>query len=143
MKLLIINGPNINMLGIREPKIYGNQKYQDLKKFIKLSAKELDLKVKIYQSNSETKIIELIHSAHFKNYDGIIINPGAYTHYSYAIYDALKSINIPSVEVHLSDITNREEFRKTSVIKDACIMSFMGEGFNSYYKALEYFHKSR
>lgn len=138
MKFLIINGPNINFLGIREPDIYGNLTYPDLCEFLEKKAKELEVNIRIEQTNYEGKIIDLIQEAYYNKINGIIINAGALTHYSYAIYDALRSVSIPSVEVHLSDIYSREEFRKTSVIKEACVASFYGEHFNSYKKALEY-----
>lgn len=137
MKYLIINGPNLNLLGMREVNIYGTKTYQDLKRFLKDSAKQLQVKIKVVQTNSEGKIVTLLQKANHK-YDGVILNAAAYTHYSYAIYDAIKAINIPVIEVHLSDITTREDFRKKSVIKDACANSFYGEGFLSYQKALQY-----
>ena len=138
MKLLVINGPNLDFLGIREPNIYGKGTYSDLKKYIKDIASDKKIKIKIMQSNYEGDIIEAIHKAYHQLLDGIIINPGAFTHYSYAIYDALKGVAIPCVEVHLSDIMNREEFRKTSVIRDACITSIYGKHFESYKEAIEY-----
>ncbi len=138
MKFLVINGPNLNLLGTREVDIYGKKTYQDLTKQLKQWAKALKVKIKVYQTNYEGKIIELLHHAMKKKYAGIILNPAAYTHYSYAIYDAIKAINIPVVEVHLTNIYNREDFRKISVIKDACINSFYGEGFNSYLKAMQF-----
>lgn len=137
MNILIINGPNLNMLGIREVSIYGTKTYKDLCKYIKRIAKDKHLKIKIMQSNYEGKIITAIHKA-YQKYDAIIINPGAYTHYSYAIYDAIKAVDIKCVEVHLTDITNREEFRKVSVIKNACIATFFGKGFESYQEAIEF-----
>ncbi|HHU55484.1 MAG TPA: type II 3-dehydroquinate dehydratase [Acholeplasmataceae bacterium] len=137
MNILIINGPNLNMLGIREKSIYGTKTYKDLIKFIKNVARENDVKVKVLQSNYEGKIIDAIHKA-YRKYDSIIINPGALTHYSYAIYDALKAVNIKTVEVHLTNIYNRENFRSISVIKDACSASFVGKGFDSYREAIEY-----
>lgn len=138
MKILVINGPNLNMLGIREPNVYKSNTYFDLCNYLKVLGKTNKIKIKIIQSNYEGKIIEAIHKAYFKGIDGIVINPGAFTHYSYAIYDAIKSINIKCVEVHLSDIYNREEFRKISVLKDACIKSFYGKHFESYKEAVEY-----
>lgn len=141
MKLLVINGPNINMIGIREKEIYGTKSYKDLVEFIKNISKELGFKTKIYQSNSEGRIIDAIQRAYRKKVDGIIINCGAYTHYSYAIRDAIKAVNIKTIEVHLSDINNREDFRKVSVIKDVCVASFIGKGFESYKEAIEYFRQ--
>lgn len=140
-KILVINGPSINLLGYREVDIYGTRTYLDLIAFIKKVAKENDLKVKCLQTNSEGIIIDKLQDALVKKYDGIIINPGAYTHYSYAIRDAIASINMRVVEVHLSDINNREDFRKVNVIKDVCEESFIGKGFDSYKEALEYFCK--
>ena len=138
MKLLVINGPSINMIGIREKDVYGTKSYKELCSFIKRVCKDNLVKVKIYQSNSEGKIIDALHRAYFKKVDGIIINPGAYTHYSYAIFDAIKAVDIPTIEVHLSDIDNREDFRKVSVIRDSCVKTFMGKGFDSYKEAIEY-----
>lgn len=141
MKILVINGPNLNLLGIREKNIYGNSSYEDLKQYLKTVAKQEKTKIKILQSNSEGKIVDYIHYALKKKYDGIVINPGAYTHYSYAILDAIKAGNIKTVEVHLSDITKREEFRKNSVISSACIKTIMGKHFQGYKEAIEYFVK--
>ena len=138
MRILVINGPNLNFLGIREPQIYGSNTYKDLCKFIKNLGKTKKVQIDIYQSNHEGDIIDTIQKAYKRNYDGIIINPGAYTHYSYAIYDAIKAVNIKTVEVHLSDIYHREAFRKISVIKDACVSSFAGKQFESYHDAIKY-----
>jgi len=138
MNILVINGPNLNMLGIREPHIYGSKTYKDLCVYIKKVAKEKKVKIKIKQSNYEGKIVTWIQQA-YQKYDGIIINPGAFTHYSYAIYDALKSVNMKAIEVHLSDVNNREEFRKHSVIRETCVQSFSGKGFVSYQEAIAYF----
>lgn len=140
-KILVINGPSINLLGYREIDVYGTKTYLDLTAFIKKVAKENDLKVKCLQTNSEGKIIDELQNALVKKYDGIIINPGAYTHYSYAIRDAIVAINMRVVEVHLSDINNREDFRKVNVIKDVCEESFIGKGFDSYKEALVYLAK--
>lgn len=138
MKILVINGPNLNVLGYREPDIYGTKTYKDLVKYIKDEAKKLNISVKVLQFNEEGKIVTAIQKAREK-YDGLIINAGAYTHTSIAILDALKSSNLNTVEVHLSDIYNREDFRKTDYIKYYASLSFMGEGFLSYKKALESF----
>lgn len=138
MNILIINGPNLNLLGLREPEIYGNKTYQELENYLITKAKELDCKLTIKQTNYEGKIIDLIHSTHFADYNGLIINPAALTHYSYAIRDALVTLTIPCVEVHLSNIKNREHFRKISVIEDVVTKSFSGEGFISYSKALNF-----
>lgn len=140
MKILVINGPNINMLGIREKEIYGENSYKDLKKYIKDTAKELGIKVKIFQSNCEGKIVTEIQRA-YKKYDGIVINAGAYTHTSVAILDALKAVSIKTAEVHLSDTNLREDFRKNSFIKKYAFISILGEGFLGYRKALEAFLK--
>lgn len=131
MKILLINGPNINMLGIREKSIYGSLSYESLCDTVNKKAQELEIDLSIYQSNTEGEIIDTIQDA-YEKYDGIIINPGAYTHYSIAIYDALKSVNIPTVEVHISNIHAREEFRKTSVTAPACVGQISGFGIDSY-----------
>ena len=131
MKVLMINGPNINMLGVREKNIYGTDNYESLCEKVSEKALELDIELSIYQSNTEGQIIDTIQDA-YEKYDGIIINPGAYTHYSIAIYDALKSVNIPTVEVHISNIHAREEFRKTSVTAPACVGQISGFGIDSY-----------
>jgi 3-dehydroquinate dehydratase-2 len=131
MKILIINGPNLNMLGIREPGVYGKDTYGDLCAYINLEAKKLEVEVVIAQSNSEGSIIDLIHTS-MNNYDGLVINPGAYTHYSIAIFDALKAIDVPAVEVHLSNIHAREEYRKKSVTAGACIGQISGFGKYGY-----------
>lgn len=138
MNILIVNGPNLNMLGIREKNIYGNNSYANLVNYLEELGNEYNVDLEIYQSNYEGDIINKLHEAYLKKVDAIIINPAAFTHYSYAIYDAIKAINIKTVEVHLSDIYNREEFRKVNVIKDACIKSFYGKGFASYKDAFMY-----
>lgn len=136
MKFLIINGPNLNMLGIREPAIYGSRSFDDLCGYIRTSALERRVEVVLYQSNHEGAIIDEIQKA-YKIFDGIIINPGAYTHYSYAIADAVAAVDIPTVEVHLSDISKREKFRRTSVIRPACIAQIKGKGFEGYAEAMD------
>ena len=138
MKILVINGPNLNMLGIREPDIYGAQTFSALEEFIRTSAKELSLDVTLYQSNHEGAIVDTIQDA-YKKYDGIVINPAAYTHTSVAILDALKAVAIPTVEVHLSDINSREEFRKHSYISLIAKKTICGLGFDGYREALKYF----
>lgn len=143
MNILIINGPNINLLGSREPEIYQQHSYHDLVIFIEELAKLHCVSISMQQTNHEGTIIDLLHNAINEHIDGIIINPGAYTHYSYAIYDAIKAINIPTVEVHLTDITKRESWRSMSVIKDVCVKTYMGEHFKSYQKAIEYFIQER
>ncbi|MDU3352127.1 MAG: type II 3-dehydroquinate dehydratase, partial [Clostridium sp.] len=115
MKVLVINGPNLNMLGVREKGIYGTKDFQDVCDYIKEEGQKRNIDIKLFQSNIEGEIINEIHKAYYEKYDGIIINPGAYTHYSYAIMDAIKAVNIKTVEVHLSNIHAREEFRHKSV----------------------------
>lgn len=141
MKIMIINGPNLNFLGIREPLVYGNKTYKDLVDYIKKIGDDSKIKIKIFQSNEEGKIIDFLQYAYNKKYDGIVLNAGAYTHYSYAIRDAIASINIPVVEVHLTDISKREDFRKTSVIEEVCQKTFMGKHFESYKEAIGYLIK--
>lgn len=140
MNILVINGPNLNMLGVRDKNIYGNNTYKDLVKSIKDYAKEKSVKVKCVQSNYEGKIIDYIHKSIGK-FDAIIINAGAYTHYSYAIKDALNLVEIPKVEVHISNIYEREDFRKISVIKDECDYSIVGQGIKGYLLAIDYLRK--
>ena len=137
-KILVVNGPNLNMLGIREPEIYGGADYADLVDMIKKSADELGLEVDCFQSNHEGDIVDRIQKAYFEGVDGIVINPAAYTHTSVAILDALKAVGIPAVEVHISDINRREEFRRVSYAGMACEEHFIGLGFDGYIKALEY-----
>lgn len=138
VKILVINGPNLNFLGIREKGIYGTTDYAGLVKMIEEKAAEEGNDIAVFQSNHEGAIIDRIQEAYFDGTEGIIINPGAYTHYSYAIRDALASVNIPKVEVHISDITQREEFRKISVTKDACQKQIYGHGLNGYLEAIDY-----
>ena len=135
MKILVINGPNINMLGIREPEIYGHKNYADLQEYIKSTADDLGIEVSLFQSNCEGAIVDTIQAAYGK-YDGIVINPAAYTHTSIAILDALKAVGIPTVEVHLSDISSREQFRRTSYTSGACFKTISGEGFEGYKSAM-------
>ncbi|WP_271628529.1 type II 3-dehydroquinate dehydratase [Caldicellulosiruptor sp. DIB 104C] len=135
-KILVINGPNLNLLGIREKNIYGNTNYDELLEMISKKAIELNLNILFFQSNHEGEIVDRIHKALDENIDGIIINPGAYTHYSYAIHDAIKAVNIPTIEVHISNIYAREEFRKRSVIAPACVGQISGFGIKSYIIAL-------
>ena len=136
MKILVINGPNLNMLGIREPDIYGKNTYKDLVGMIEYFCKENDLECECFQSNYEGAIIEKIHAA-YGVFDGIVINPAAYTHTSIAILDALKCVAIPTVEVHISDISTREEIRKHSFISPACIRTIKGLGFDGYIEAIK------
>ena len=136
MKILVINGPNLNMLGIREKNIYGDKDYKSLIKMIKENAKSKGVKVKCVQSNHEGKIVTIIQKA-YKKFDGIVINPGAYTHTSVAILDALKSVNIPTVEVHISAVNEREEFRKISYVSLFAKKTISGKGFDGYIEAID------
>ncbi len=138
MKLLVINGPNLNMLGIREPSIYGKEDFSALERFIRGAAEELGHTVTLFQSNHEGEIVDMIQSA-YGVYDGIVINPAAYTHTSVAILDALKTVDIPTVEVHLSDISKREAFRQHSYVSLVAVQTICGLGFEGYRRALEYF----
>ncbi len=140
IKISVIHGPNLNLLGNREPELYGKQTLKKIDKKIKHFAKSKSIKVKTFQSNHEGKIIDCIHKAK-DTYTGIVINPGAYTHYSYAIRDAIAAISIPVVEVHLTDIHNREEFRSISVIAPVCIDQISGLGADSYLKGIELIEK--
>lgn len=142
MKILVINGPNLNMLGIREPEIYGRRDYAALVDFIKKEAAKRGLEVECRQSNSEGEIVTLIQQA-YKVFDGIVINPAAYTHTSVAILDALKTVAIPTVEVHLSDINAREEFRHFSFVSLAAKKTICGKGFDGYAEALDFFASPR
>jgi len=137
MKILVINGPNLNMLGIREKGIYGTRDFEDVCNYIKEEGQKRNIDITLFQSNIEGEIINIIHKAYYENYDGIIINPGAYTHYSYAIFDAIKAVNITTVEVHLSNIHAREEFRHKSVIAPACIGQICGFKEFGYVMAME------
>lgn len=135
MKILVINGVNLNMLGIREKNLYGDKDYKSLVKFIKQSARQEKVKVKCYQSNFEGKIVATIQRA-YKKFDGIIINAGAYTHTSIAILDALKAVSIPTVEVHITNPSEREDFRKVSFIKEYAFKTIAGLGFDGYKQAI-------
>lgn len=137
MKIMVINGPNINMLGTREPDVYGKQSYAELEIYIEEYAEKHGHEAIVLQSNGEGEIIDFIHHA-LGTCDGIIINPGAYTHYSYAIHDALAAVALPTVEVHISNIHKREEFRRKSVTAPACIGQICGLGFKGYTLALDY-----
>ncbi len=140
MKILIINGPNLNMLGLREPEIYGKQNYSALCRLIKKACNDLNVDFEIYQSNHEGAIVDKIQDA-YSVFDGIVINPAAYTHTSVAILDALKSVSIPTVEVHISDVSQREEFRQFSYVSLAAIKTIMGLGFEGYRVAIEHLVK--
>ncbi len=137
MKIKVINGVNMNMLGIREPKIYGSDTYNDLVDFIKKQSESLNVELSFFQSNYEGAIVEEIQRSYFEKIDGIVINPGAYTHTSIAILDALKSVNIPAVEVHMSDINYREEFRKISYVSLYCYDRIVGKGKIGYIEAIK------
>lgn len=140
MNILVVNGPNLNFLGKREPEIYGKQSYNDLVNFLLAYGEMYHDYIEVYQSNSEGEIIDIIQN-NYHRFDCLVINPAAYTHYSYAIFDCIKSINIPTIEVHLSNIKNREDFRKISVIEPACITQIYGKGFNSYIEAFKFLQK--
>ena len=137
MKFYIINGPNLNLLGLREPDIYGSQNYSSLCAFVESCCKEAQVECEIFQSNHEGELVDIIQSA-YNNADGIVINPAAYTHTSIAILDALKAVNLPAVEVHLSDISLREDFRQISYAGMACIKTVKGMGFEGYRQAILY-----
>jgi len=139
MNILVINGPNLNMLGIREPEIYGNETLEELMMWLEKSPEAINHKFKFYQSNHEGVIIDTLHDER-QWCDAIIINPGAFAHYSYAIRDAIESINKPTIEIHLSDIYNREPFRKTLVLSDVCLKTITGHGKNGYLEALKDFN---
>ncbi len=136
MKILVINGVNLNMLGIREPKIYGNKTYKDLCAYIKAYAKQKGVKVAFFQSNCEGDLVTAIQKT-YKKYDGIVINPGAYTHTSIALLDAVKSVGVPTVEVHISNVESREDFRQISYIRSACVATISGKGFDGYNEAID------
>ena len=137
MKILVINGPNINMLGIREPEIYGSQTYGDLLKMINSEAEKLNVEVKCVQSNHEGTLVDIIQNAYEKA-DGIVINPGAYTHTSIALLDAVKAVGLPTVEVHISNPDEREDFRKICYIRSACAKTICGKGFVGYLEAIRW-----
>lgn len=137
MKILVLNGPNLNFLGIREKEIYGNQDYDYLCQVLKEKAKDCQIELEIYQNNSEGALIDRIQQAYYEKVDGIVINPGAYTHYSYAIRDALASLVCPIIEVHISNIHKREEFRHTSVTAPVCTGQIVGLGISGYLLAVD------
>ena len=138
MKILVINGPNLTMLGIREKNIYGSETYESLLEKIQNYCDKEGIEVEFYQSNHEGCLVDRIQEAYFQNIDGIVINPGAYTHTSIAILDALKAVALPAVEVHLSDVKSREDFRQISYAGKACIKTYMGLGFEGYRQAILY-----
>lgn len=137
MKILVINGPNINMLGIREPDIYGREDFAALCRKIEEHAGSMGIKAELFQSNHEGDLVDRIQKA-YGNTDGIVINPGAYTHTSIALLDALKAVGIPAVEVHISDVESREEFRQISYIRPACVKTISGHGTKGYLEAIDY-----
>ena len=140
MKILVVNGPNINLLGIREPDVYGKNSFQDLLTLLKEVAADLKIEVSQYQSNHEGNLVDAIQAAYGK-YDGIVINPAAYTHTSIAILDALKAVGLPTVEVHISDVDSREAFRQISYAGLACEKTIKGLGLEGYKQAIEYLYK--
>ena len=137
MKILVLNGPNINMLGIREPDIYGRRTYNDLLELVRGHAAELGVEVEFYQSNHEGDLVDAIQNAYFDRVDGIVFNPAAYTHTSVAIADAVKGVGIPTVEVHISDVSSRESFRQISYIRDAAVRTISGCGLEGYCLAMD------
>lgn len=143
MKLLIINGPNINFLGIREKGIYGTENYDTLLQMIDHKAEELGVEAEVFQSNHEGAVIDKIQEAYHTGVDGIVINPGAFTHYSYAVRDALASVEIPKIEVHISNVHKREEFRHVSVTAPVCTGQVVGLGLKGYLLAMEYLSEKK
>ncbi len=137
MKILVLNGPNLNLLGTREPGIYGNSTYNDLKKMIEDHCKKKNIYVEVKQTNHEGVLVDEIQNA-LGNFDGIVINPAAYTHTSVAILDAAKAVNLPMVEVHISDVSKREDFRQISYIRSACKKIIAGKGFRGYLEAIDF-----
>lgn len=143
MKLLVINGPNLNLLGTREPDHYGKETYQDLLEKVQTYCDKRDADVSFYQSNHEGDLVDRIQQAHFERTDGIIINPGAYTHTSVALLDAVKAVQIPTVEVHISAVEQREDFRQVSYIRAACIGAITGLGTDGYLRAVDLLLENR
>ncbi len=141
MKILVLNGPNLNFLGIREPNIYGKETYNDLCNLINDYCYKKNIDVELYQSNHEGDLVDKIQEAYFNKIDGIVINPGAYTHTSVALLDALKSVMIPTVEVHISDVSKREDFRQISYVGLIAKLTIKGHGFNGYLEAIDYLTK--
>ena len=138
MKILVLNGPNINLLGIREPEIYGSGTYDDLVHLVSEHAKRRGAEVSFYQSNHEGDLVDAIQKAYFDGTDGIVFNPAAYTHTSIAIADAVKAVGIPTVEVHISDVSRRESFRQISYVRDAAVRTIAGQGFAGYAQAIDF-----
>ena len=137
MKILVLNGPNLNMLGIREPAIYGSGTYADLQALIRAHAAERQVEVSFFQSNHEGALVDAIQQAYDDKVDGIIFNPAAYNHTSVALLDALKAVGIPTVEVHISDVSSREDFRQVSFVRAACVATVAGKGFAGYNEAMD------
>ena len=137
MNILVINGPNLNMLGIREPALYGSGTYDALCEKISAYCQSQNITVQFYQSNHEGDLVDRIQKAYFEGVDGIVINPGAYTHTSIALLDAVKSVSIPTVEVHISKVEEREDFRQVSFIRAACVATITGKGFDGYLEAID------
>ena len=137
MNILVINGPNLNMLGVREPQLYGSESYATLLERIESYAAKKGFEVECYQSNHEGALVDKIQQAYFEHFDGIVFNPGAYTHTSIALLDALKAVRIPCVEVHISDVSSREDFRQRSYIRPECIASIIGHGLDGYIEAID------
>ena len=137
MKLLIINGPNLNLLGLREPDVYGSRNYAELVRMIDRHASELGVECTVFQSNHEGAIVDRIQQAYYEGVDGVVINPAAYTHTSVALLDALKAVSIPAVEVHISNVSAREDFRQISYVRLAAIATIAGKGFEGYLEAMD------
>ena len=137
MNILVLNGPNLNMLGIREPGIYGRGTYEDLQSLIRAHAQKRGVNISFYQSNHEGELVDAIQQAYYDGTDGIIFNPAAYTHTSVALLDALKAVGIPTVEVHISDVSAREDFRQRSFVRATCIATVMGKGCDGYCEAMD------
>lgn len=137
MKIFVINGPNLNLLGLREPEHYGNGTYYELVTMISQYAADKNIEVELFQSNHEGALVDEIQRAYFEGADGIVINPGAYTHTSVALLDAVKAVKLPTVEVHISNVAEREAFRQISYIRSACVKTIVGEGFNGYLHAID------
>lgn len=143
MKILVINGPNLNMLGIREPKHYGKETYESLCNRISEYGEKTNTQITLYQSNHEGDLVDRIQQAYFEKTDGIVINPGAYTHTSIALRDAVSAVSIPTVEVHISDVNSREDFRKISYIRDVCVKTISGHGTDGYIEAIDFLLKGK
>ena len=137
MLIYVINGPNLNMLGIREPEHYGRTSYKDLCTMVEEHAKKLGIECRTFQSNHEGALVDVIQNAYFEKADGIVINPGAYTHTSIALLDAVKSVSLPTVEVHISRLESREAFRQVSYIREACVKTVSGKGLDGYIEAID------